>query len=215
MVDLEYNTQLEPIRLPEYGRIVQKMVNYCMTIEDREKRNQCAREIIKIMAQMHPNTTNMQNYEQKLWDHLFIISDFKLDVDSPYPKPSPNLLQDKPESLSYVSNKSKINFLYYGKNVENIIKILDKIDNPEEREYYVLVTANYMKKLQYMWNKEAHIKDEVIFEHIKQISEGKIVLDPNTVELDKDTRMSARKKIFKPKYPQHSQKGKYNNGNKY
>jgi len=204
MKDLEYNTQLDPIRLPEYGRIVQKMVKYCMTIEDREQRNQCAREIIKIMSQMHPNTTNIQNYEQKLWDHLFVISDFKLDVDSPYPKPSPNLLQDKPEPLSYVSNK--INFLYYGKNVENIIKILDKIDNPEERDYYVLVTANYMKKLQYMWNKEAHIKDEVIFEHIKQISEGKIVLDPNSVELDKDTRMSNRKKIFKPKYQQHSKK---------
>ncbi|GIV26509.1 MAG: hypothetical protein KatS3mg027_0323 [Bacteroidia bacterium] len=210
MVDLEYNTQLEPIRLPEYGRIIQKMVEICMSIEDRNKRNECAKTIIKTMALLHPNNGNIQNYEQKLWDHLFIISDFKLDVDSPYPKPNPKDIQEKPEPLSYVSNK--INFLYYGKNVENIIKTLDKVDNPEEKEYYILVTANYMKKLQNMWNKEANIKDEVIFEHLRKISEGKINLDPNTVQLDKDARMSNRKKNFKQKY---QQKGRYNNGNKY
>lgn len=208
MPELEYNTQLEPIKLPEYGRIIQKMVEVCMSIEDRNKRNECAKTIIKVMAQLHPNTNNMQDYEQKLWDHLFIISDFKLDVDSPYPKPSPNLMQEKPEPLTYVSNK--INFQYYGKNVENIIKALDKVDNPEEREYYVMVTANYMKKLQNMWNKEANIKDEVIFEHLRKISEGKINLDPENVQLDKDARMSNRKKNFKQKY----QKGRYNHGNR-
>lgn len=209
MVDLEYNTQLEPIRLPEYGRIIQKMVEYCMTIEDRQTRNACAQSIIKTMSLLHPNTHNIQNYEQKLWDHLFIISDFKLDVDAPYPKPNPKLIQEKPEPLSYSSHK--INYQYYGKNVENIIKILDKIENPEEREYYILVTANYMKKLQNMWNKEANIKDEVIFEHLRKISNGKINLDPQTVQLDKDARMSSRKKNFKQKYVQ---KGKYHNGNK-
>lgn len=209
MHDLEYNTQLEPIRLPEYGRIIQKMVNHCMTIEDRDTRNQCARMIVKTMAQLHPNTNNMQDYEQILWDHLFIISDFKLDVDSPYPKPNPNFIQTKPEPITYVSNK--INFQYYGKNVENIIKALSKVDNPEEREYYIMVTANYMKKLQNMWNKEANIKDEVIFEHLRKISGGAINLDTSTVQLDKDARMSKNKKNFKYK---PYQKGKYNNGSK-
>ncbi|MCX7728541.1 MAG: DUF4290 domain-containing protein [Bacteroidia bacterium] len=209
MEELKYNTELEPIRLPEYGRVIQNMVNYCMSIEDRNKRNECAKMVVKIMGQLHPNTNNMQNYEQKLWDHLFIISDFKLDVDSPYPKPNPNLIHEKPEPLTYVNNK--INFLYYGKNVENIIKVLDKVDNPEEKEYYIMVTANYMKKLQNMWNKEANIKDNIIFQHLKQISEGKIDLDPNVVQLDEDARMSNRKKNFKQKY-QH--KRRHNNGNK-
>lgn len=208
MLDLEYNTQQPPIKLPEYGRIIQKMVEHCTNIPDRATRNECAKAIVKIMAQLHPNTNNMQDYEQKLWDHLFIISDFKLDVDSPYPKPNPDVIQEKPEPLTYVSNK--INYQYYGKNVENIIKILDKVENPEEREYYIMVTANYMKKLQNMWNKEANIKDEVIFEHLRKISEGKIQLDPHTVQLDKDASMS-RKKTFKPKY---KQKGRYSNGNK-
>ncbi|RME17164.1 MAG: DUF4290 domain-containing protein [Bacteroidetes bacterium] len=205
-----YNTELEPIRLPEYGRIIQNMVKYCLTIEDRNKRNECAKMIVKIMAQLHPNTNNSPNYEQKLWDHLFIISDFKLDVDSPYPKPQPDLIQKKPEPLTYVSNK--INYLYYGKNVENIIKALDKVENPEEREYYILVTANYMKKLQNMWNKEANIKDHVIFEHLRKISEGKIDLDPNVVHLDVDARMSNRKKNFKQKFQYNKRKN--NNGNK-
>lgn len=209
MVDIEYNTQLEPIRLPEYGRIIQKMVEYCMSIEDRNKRNECAKMIVKVMAQINPNVNNVQNYEQKLWDHLFIISDFKLDIDSPYPKPNPHIIQEKPDPMTYVSNQ--INYQYYGKNVENIIKALDKVDNPEEREYYILVTANYMKKLQNMWNKEANIKDEVIFDHLKKISEGKINLDSNIVQLDKDARMS-KKKIYKPRY---QQKGRYNNGKNY
>lgn len=209
MNELEYNTQLEPIKLPEYGRTIQKMVQYCMQIPDRQTRNECARAIVKTMAMLHPNTHHIQNYEQKLWDHLFIISDFKLDVEAPYPKPNPKDIQDKPEPITYISNK--IDFQYYGKNVENIIKILDQIDNPEEKEYYIMVTANYMKKLQNMWNKEANVKDEVIFEHLRKISEGKINLDSNTVQLDKDARMSNRKKIFRPKY---QQKGRYNNGNK-
>ncbi len=210
MHDLEYNTQLKPIKLPEYGRIIQKMVEICTSIENRNIRNECAKMIVKVMAQLHPNSNNIQDYEQKLWDHLFIISDFQLDVDSPYPKPNPNIIQEKPEPITYVSNK--INFQYYGKNVENIIKILDRIDNSEEREYYFLVTANYMKKLQNMWNKEANIKDEVIFEHLKKISEGKINLDPNVVQLDKDARMSNRKKNYKSKY---QQKGRNNNGKNY
>lgn len=210
MDKMQYNTELEPIRLPEYGRIIQNMVNYCMTIEDRNKRNECAKMIVKVMAQLHPNTNNSPNYEQKLWDHLFIISDFKLDVDSPYPKPHPELIHEKPEPLTYVNNK--INFLYYGKNVENIIKSLDKVENPEEREYYIMVTANYMKKLQNMWNKEANIKDHVIFEHLRKISEGKIDLDPNAVRLDVDARMSNRKKNFKQKFQYNKRKN--NNGNK-
>ncbi len=209
MPELDYNTQLEPIKLPEYGRTVQKMVNYCLSIKDKKQRTECAQSIVKILTQLRPNQTNIQNYEQKLWDHLYIISDFKLDVDSPYPPPNPQFIHEKPEPLTYVSNK--INFQYYGKNVENIIKVLNKIDNPDEREYYILVTANYMKKLQNMWNKEANIKDEVIFEHLRQISEGKIKLDSNTIQLEKDARMSHRKKFAKQKY---QQKGRFNNGKK-
>lgn len=208
---IEYNTQQARIKLPEYGRIIQKMVDICLSIEDRNKRNACAHQIVKAMLQLHPNTNNVQNYEQKLWDHLFIMSDFKLDVDAPYPKPSPQSIEEKPQPISYPSNK--INFQYYGKNVENIIQILDKIDNPEEKEYYIMVTANYMKKLQNMWNKEAHVRDEVIFEHLRKISDNKINLDPSIVQLEKDARMSNRKKNFKQKY---SSKNKYNNnGNKH
>lgn len=209
MSELEYNTQLSPIKLPEYGRIIQKMVDYCMSVEDRAKRNECAKAVVKVMAHLHPNSNNIQDYEQKLWDHLFIMSDFKLDVDSPYPKPNPNIIHEKPDPITYVNNK--INFLYYGKNVENIIKVLDKVENSEEKEYYILGTANYMKKLQNMWNKEANIKDEIIFEHLKKISEGKINLDAGMVQLEKDARMSNRKKNFKQKY----HKGRYNNGNKH
>ncbi len=210
-IKMDYNSQLIPIKLPEYGRTIQKMVDYCMQLEDREQRNLCAKTIVKIMAHLHPNTSNSQHYEQKLWDHLFMMSDYKLDIDAPYPKPNPAEIQQKPQILGY--NNNKVAFRYYGKNVESIIKVLDKVDNPEEKDYYVLVTANYMKKLQNMWNKEAHIKDEVVFEHLKKLSEGNIVLTTETTQLDHHHHHHNNNKSQKKKFNNKpNKKNRYNNG---
>ena len=117
---MEYNSQREHLIIPEYGRNIQKMVNYAKTIEDREKRNEAAKFIVSVMASMNQQNRDAGDYKQTLWDHLFIISKFELDVDSPYPKPAKETLTRKPDRVEYSDNK--IRFRHYGKNIEAIIK---------------------------------------------------------------------------------------------
>ncbi len=104
---MDYNTQLPRMIIPEYGRNIQNMINHCIKIEDKEERNRCARAIIQVMGQLNPHLRDVADFTHKLWDHLFIISDFKLDVDSPYPVPSPEKLDTKPELVTYPHGKIK------------------------------------------------------------------------------------------------------------
>ncbi|TND09058.1 MAG: hypothetical protein FD123_1461 [Bacteroidetes bacterium] len=117
---MDYNTDQPKMSISEYGRNVYRMIDHCLTIEDREERNRCARTIVKVMAILNPSLKDFSDFEHKLWDHLFIISDYKLDVDAPFPKPEPELFHSKPEALKYP--QGDIRFKHYGKNLEALIQ---------------------------------------------------------------------------------------------
>ncbi len=168
---MEYNTTRTKLYIPEYGRNVQKMIENAITIEDREKRTKTAYLIIEIMSRINPGLKEYSDYRHKLWDHLFIISDFKLDVDGEYPPPAEEVLEAKPENVSYPIKK--IQFRHYGINMERIVKKAADYEEGEEKEALVKSVTNHMKKLYLMWNRDT-VKDELIFEQVSSLSENKI-----------------------------------------
>lgn len=183
---MNYNTQRKKLAIPEYGRNIQGLVDYAMTIEDREKRNSFVNIIINAMAQVNPSVKETSNYKHKLWDHLFIMSDYKLDVDSPFPKPIPEEVESKPERLNYKS--SFIRFRPYGKIIENMI---DKIiDMPEggEKNTLIEMIAQHLKKSYLQWNVSS-CDDEMILSHFEQLSHGKL-------KLHEDFKLHSTKKLL-------------------
>ena len=171
-----YNTQRKKLVLPEYGRNIQKMVDHLNTIEDREERNRAAKAIIGIMGNLNPHLRDVADFKHKLWDHLAIMSDFKLDIDSPYEAPVPEVLYEKPKSIPY--NTESIRFKHYGKVMEQLINQASDYPEGEEREMLIRLIANHMKKCYLTWNREV-VEDEVIFEDLKTLSKGRIVIDKN------------------------------------
>lgn len=168
---MEYNTSLSKLIIPEYVRNVQKMVHSIIAIEDREKRNHQAKSIIEVMGNLNPHLRDVPDFKHKLWDHLFIMSDFHLDVDSPYDRPSKESFEEKPEMLKYSDNNIK--FRHYGKILPLIIKRTIDIDEGEHKDFLVFTIANHMKKSYLTWNK-ANVEDEVILKHLSQISNDKL-----------------------------------------
>ena len=168
---MEYNTSLSKLIIPEYGRNVQKMVHSIIAIEDREKRNHQAKSIIEVMGNLNPHLRDVPDFKHKLWDHLFIMSDFHLDVDSPYDRPSKESFEEKPEMLKYSDNNIK--FRHYGKILPLIIKRTIDIDEGECKDFMVFTIANHMKKSYLTWNK-ANVEDEVILKHLSQMSDDKL-----------------------------------------
>lgn len=171
---MEYNSTREQMIIPEYGRNIQKMIEYTVTLEDKEKRNKAARFIINVMAQMNSlNQRDNSDFRHKLWDHLFIISDYKLDVDSPFPKPEPEEKIMKPLKCSY-PHKS-ISFKQYGINIERMIKKAVELEDGDEKDALIRIVANHLKKLYLNWNRES-VNDEVIIKHLTELSNGELAL---------------------------------------
>lgn len=168
---LFYNTQRNSLKLPEYGRNVQKMVDYLRTIPDREKRNEQARAVVKVMEIVNPQVHLQENYEQKLWDHLFIIADFNLDVDSPYPKPSPAKFDVPPMKLPM--KRKPIRALHYGRNIESIIDLVAGMEDGDARNSMIRSLAQYMRQQYLIWNKDT-VADGTIFHDIEMLSDGRI-----------------------------------------
>ena len=168
---MEYNTSLSKLIIPEYGRNVQKMVHSIIAIEDREKRNHQAKSIIEVMGNLNPHLRDVPDFKHKLWDHLFIMSDFHLEVDSPYDRPSKESFEEKPEILKYSDNNIK--FRHYGKILPLIIKRTIDLDEGEYKDFLVFTIANHMKKSYLTWNK-ANVEDEVILKHLSQMSDDKL-----------------------------------------
>ena len=168
---MEYNTSLSKLIIPEYGRNVQKMVHSIIDIKDREKRNHQAKSIIEVMGNLNPHLRDVPDFKHKLWDHLFIMSDFHLDVDSPYDRPSKESFEKKPEMLKYSDNNIK--FRHYGKILPLIIKRTIDLDEGEYKDFLVFTIANHMKKCYLTWNK-ANVEDEVILKHLSQMSDDKL-----------------------------------------
>jgi hypothetical protein len=171
---MEYNTERPKMIIPEYGRNVQSMIDYCCTLKDREERNLCAKAIIQVMGQLNPHLRDVADFTHKLWDHLFIISEFRLDVDSPYPQPKPETFKEKPARLTYPSGKIK--FKHYGKTIEAIIKKAKALKDGPEKDELTRLIANHLKKSYINWNKDS-ITDDVIFKNLTDLSDGELKID--------------------------------------
>ena len=170
---MEYNTAREQMAIPEYGRNVQKMVNYALTIEDRDLRNLLAKIIVDVMASMNPQVKDTNDFEHKLWDHLYIISDFKLDVDSPYPPPQRTDVYSKPKRLPY--SEDHIKFKHYGLNLEKLIKKASELEEGDEKAELVRLIANYMKRSYLSWNRDS-VSDDMIVAQLHDLSKGELKL---------------------------------------
>lgn len=168
---LLYNTEREKLNMPEYGRNVQKMVEYLEGIEDRDKRNEQARAVVKVMEILNPQVYLQENYEQKLWDHLQIISNFELDIDSPYPKPSKERLYERPEVIPI--KQKPIKATHYGRNIESIIDLIAEQEDGEVKTAMIRSLAIYMRQQYLIWNKDS-VADQTIFQDIEKLSDYRI-----------------------------------------
>ncbi len=175
---MEYNTQLPHLEIPEYGRNIQVMIDHCITIEDRDERNKCARAIIQIMGQLNPHLRDIADFTHKLWDHLFLISKFKLDVDSPYPRPSAETFTTKPLVVPYPA--SKIKYKHYGKTIERIIDVAKTYEEGPEKKELTRLIANHLKKSYVNWNKDS-VTDDIIFKQFKEMTNNELVIDEGVV----------------------------------
>ena len=178
---LLYNTERVTLHIPEYGRNVQKMVDYLKTIEDKDKRNEQAKAIIKVMEILNPAVHLQENYEQKLWDHLFIIADFDLDVDSPYPMPQRESLNRRPEIVPI--EKRPLRASHYGRNIENMIDLVAQKEDGEQKNSMIRTLAVYMRQQYLIWNKDT-VSDETIFQDIERLSDFRIKV-PEGMQLNK------------------------------
>lgn len=181
---LEYNAERPHLIIPEYGRHLQKLIDQAKVIADREERNKAAKYIIQVMGSLNPHLRDVPDFQHKLWDQLFIMSDFMMDVDSPYPIPTREVINLKPERLPYPQKNPKYRF--YGNNIKYMIEVADKWEEGEMKSALVKVIANHMKKSYLSWNKDT-VTDVVIFEHLYELSEGTINLLGSEEELSTTT----------------------------
>ena len=201
---MEYNTSLPKLIIPEYGRNVQKMVHSIIEIQDREKRNHQAKSIIEVMGNLNPHLRDVPDFKHKLWDHLFIMSDFNLDVDSPYDKPSKETFEAKPDRINYSDNN--INYRHYGKILPLIIDRTIIMEDGEYKDFLVFTIANHMKKCYLTWNKST-VEDEVILKHLSQISAGKLMMK-ETFKLSTFADIKPQKQYKKQNHRGRSNHGK-------
>ncbi len=198
MIDnLEYNTEREHLIIPEYGRHLQKMINHAKTIETKEERNKVAKAIISVMGNMQPHLRDVPDFQHKLWDQLFIMSNFELDVDSPYEIPTKEIYEERPDPLKYPQNHPKYRF--YGNNIKTMIDVANTWEEGELKEALVYTIANHMKKCFLNWNKDT-VEDAVIFDHLFELSGGKINLKNSDEDLSESSSLLRTK-------------GKYSNNN--
>mgnify|MGYP000518918084 CR=1 FL=1 len=171
--NLEYNTERSQLIIPEYGRHFQKMVDHAVSISDPVERNKIAQSIISVMGNLQPHFRDVPDFQHKLWDQLFIMSDFKLDVESPFPITSKEALQERPEPLNYPQNFPKYRF--YGNNIKRMIDVAVSWEKGDKRDGLEYAIANHMKKCYLNWNKDT-VEDVAIFKHLFEMSEGQIDL---------------------------------------
>lgn len=204
---MEYNSQRESIVLREYGRCIQKLINHATTIEDKEKRQQIAEQILNIMGGINPHLKNVEDFKHLLWDHLHLISDFKLVVDSPYPIPDKELIFAKPKKVSYPIKNEK--YKHYGRNILSMIKSAATLEDEEKQMAYAKTIANYMKKVQASRNNSGEIvNDLIIINDLEAISDGVLKLEDETTL----TKVKVNR-TFKPNNNNNNNNRKRNNNN--
>jgi hypothetical protein len=174
IMEYDYNTSRKHLILPEYGRNIQKMVDMILATEDRVERNRQAQALIAVMGNLNPHLRDIHDFKHKLWDHLAIMSEFKLDIDYPYAIPVPESFQEKPKIVSYP--QSSIRYKHYGKIIEQMIGKACTMEEGEERRALISIIGNHMKKSYLTWNREA-VDDQVIMNDFFVLSKGKLKLD--------------------------------------
>jgi hypothetical protein len=197
---MEYNTQRSEMIIPEYGRNIHKMIEYAIALPEREDRTNAAKTIVTAMTMLNPQLRDMTDYKQKLWDHLIIMSDFKLDCDAPYPPPLPDAIHAKPKKVPYP--QKKIKYRNYGSILEKVIREARTMEEGPEKQMLSGMIANFMKHLFLTYNKDS-VNDEVIFEHLREMSGG-------LLEVSEGTKLSAV--YIEPK--DHLKRQKRNNNNR-
>ena len=216
MEALQYNSERTPLIIPEYGRHLHIMVNQMLETEDREERNKKAKAIIGVMGNLNPHLRDVPDFQHKLWDQLYIMSDFNLDVDSPYEKPIRELLEERPQLLTYPQNFPKYRF--YGNNIKSMIDVARKWEEGEMKDALVFNIANHMKKCFLSWNKDT-VDDQVIFNHLTELSENTLSVNPTHLPLTSSEEFlkSKPKNGNGPKSNQVSKprKGNRNNRKRY
>ena len=184
--ELEYNSERSKLIIPEYGRHIQKMVEHAVEIEDDQERSKVAKAIISVMGNLNPHLRDVPDFQHKLWDQLFIISDFKLEVDSPFPKPTKEMLEERPDRMDYPQNFPKYRF--YGNNIKRMIDVANSWEDGELKEGLIFTIANHMKKSYLSWNKDS-VDDRVIFDHLRELSDGKIDIKSSEEDLSEASEL--------------------------
>jgi len=198
---MDYNTERKKMILPEYGRNIHKMVDYVKSIDDATKRNKMANIVIEIMGNMNPHLRDIADFKHKLWDHLFIMANFDLDVISPYPIPTQETISEKPKNVPYPDRKIK--FKHYGRTMEKVLQSIIDYEDSEKREELIKILANHMKKNYLRWNQDS-VNDEVILNDLKRITQGKLSV-PEGFELI-ETRDLVQQKPKKKRNPKSQHK---------
>ncbi len=199
---MKYNTEEKKLVMPEYGRNIQNMVDYCITIQDREERKRCADTIINIMGNMFPHLRDVNDFKHILWDHLAIMADFKLDIDYPYEIVKKEDLYSRPPRIPY--NNSRIRYRHYGKTLEKMIQKATEFEPGVEKDQLIKLLATQMKKSFLTWNKESD--DRKIFKDLDELSEGRIILDEEVHKLAESRDILARNNTNNKK--NYSRKGR-------
>ncbi len=180
MEALQYNSERTQLIIPEYGRHIQIMVNQMKSTENREERNKIAKAIIGVMGNLNPHLRDVPDFQHKLWDQLFIMSEFDLDVDSPFEKPQRELLEQRPDRMDYPQNFPKYRF--YGNNIKSMIDVALEWEDGEMKDALIFNIANHMKKCFLNWNKDS-VDDEIIFQHLNEFSDGKLKVKEDLLPL--------------------------------
>jgi len=212
METLQYNTKRTRLIIPEYGRHVQLMINQILETQDREERNKMARAVIGIMGNMNPHLRDVPDFQHKLWDQLFIMSNFQLDVDSPFEKPQQEVLEQKPDRLAYPQRNPKYRF--YGNNIKSMIDVAMNWEDGDLKNALVYNIANHMKKCFLNWNKDT-VQDEVILNHLLELSDNKLKVREEDLPLtDASEFLKIRSKNGNGSKNNQKQRNKRNNSRK-
>ena len=203
--DLEYNAERTRLIIPEYGRHIQKLVNHCISLKTKEERNEMALAIVDVMGNLQPHLRDVPDFKHKLWDQLYIMSDFKLDADSPYEKPSKEELREKPAPLPYPKSANKYRF--YGNNIQIMIDTVLTWEDGEMKDALIFTIANHMKKCFLNWNKDT-VKDDVIFSHLYELSNGKIDIRNSEEALSESKNLLRKRNTQGQGGSNHKNKGK-------
>lgn len=173
MEELDYNTQRDKLHMPEYGRHVQKMVEYVASLPDKEKRNEQIQSVVQVMGTLNPQLRDINDFKHKLWDHVHVISDFKIDIDSPYATPTRESLSNRPNPIPL--QKTPVKAAHYGRNIQNMIEVIAQREDDEVKTYMIKTLASYMKQQYLIWNKDS-VSEETIFNDIYKLSDGRITV---------------------------------------